>query len=109
MEANVARVLAERPRLAAAPRGGRAGTRSRSVTNFILLDLGTAERSEAAALALMGRGLVPRTFGHGHPLAHCLRVTVRDPRRERAAHRGRLGDRPDPAAHPRTRQPGDRA
>jgi histidinol-phosphate/aromatic aminotransferase/cobyric acid decarboxylase-like protein len=49
------------------------------VTNFILLDLGTAERSEAAALALMRRGLVPRTFGHGHPLAHCLRVTVRDP------------------------------
>ena len=27
----------------------------------------------------MARGLVPRTFGHGHPLAHCLRVTVRNP------------------------------
>jgi histidinol-phosphate/aromatic aminotransferase/cobyric acid decarboxylase-like protein len=26
----------------------------------------------------MSRGLVPRTFGHGHPLAHCLRVTVRN-------------------------------
>ncbi len=50
-----------------------------SVTNFLLLDLVTAERSEAAANALMARGLVPRTFGHGHPLAHCLRVTVRDP------------------------------
>ena len=25
----------------------------------------------------MQRGLVPRTFGHGHPLSHCLRVTVR--------------------------------
>ena len=39
----------------------------------------TSAISEAAALALMRRGLVPRTFGHGHPLAHCLRVTVRDP------------------------------
>ena len=27
----------------------------------------------------MSRGLVPRTFGHGHPLAFCLRVTVRNP------------------------------
>ena len=49
------------------------------MTNFLLLDLVTAERAEAASLALMRRGLVPRTFGHGHPLAYCLRVTVRDP------------------------------
>jgi histidinol-phosphate aminotransferase len=78
MEANVARVLAERPRLGSAL--AEVGWDPQpSVTNFILLDLGTAARSEAAALALMGRGLVPRTFGHGHPLAHCLRVTVRDP------------------------------
>jgi histidinol-phosphate aminotransferase len=78
MRANVDRVERERPRLAAglAAAGWRPGP---SVTNFILLDLVTAERSEAAALALMRRGLVPRTFGHGHPLAHCLRVTVRDP------------------------------
>ena len=78
MRANLDRVERERPRLAAglAAAGWRPGP---SVTNFILLDLGTAERSEAAALALMRRGLVPRTFGHGHPLAHCLRVTVRDP------------------------------
>ncbi len=78
MRANVDRVEWERPRLAAglAAAGWRPGP---SVTNFILLDLVTAERSEAAALALMRRGLVPRTFGHGHPLAHCLRVTVRDP------------------------------
>ena len=26
----------------------------------------------------MRRGLVPRTFGADHPLAHCLRLTVRD-------------------------------
>ena len=78
MRTNVDRVERERPRLAAglAAAGWRPGP---SVTNFILLDLVTAERSEAAALALMCRGLVPRTFGHGHPLAHYLRVTVRDP------------------------------
>jgi histidinol-phosphate/aromatic aminotransferase/cobyric acid decarboxylase-like protein len=29
------------------------------------------------AESLLGRGLVPRTFGPGHPLAHCLRITVR--------------------------------
>jgi histidinol-phosphate aminotransferase len=78
MEANVSRVHAERPRLSAAL--AEVGWNPQpSVTNFLLLDLVTAERSEAAALALMGRGLVPRTFGHGHPLAHCLRVTVRTP------------------------------
>src|SRR5690242_17534049 len=77
MERNVARVEAERPRLSAGL--AEAGWDPQpSVTNFLLLDLGTAERSEAAALALMARGIVPRTFGHGHPLAHCLRVTVRD-------------------------------
>jgi histidinol-phosphate aminotransferase len=81
MEANVARVLAERPRLAAAL-AAVGWDPQPSVTNFLLLDLATAERSEAAALALMARGLVPRTFGHGHPLAHCLRVTVRDPRED---------------------------
>jgi histidinol-phosphate aminotransferase len=76
MEANVARIATERPRLAAGL--AEAGWDPQpSVTNFLLLDLATAERSEAAALALMSRGLVPRTFGHGHPLAHCLRVTVR--------------------------------
>jgi len=78
MRANVDRVGAERPRLA---RGLEAvGWRPQpSVTNFLLLDLVTPQRSEAAALALMARGLVPRTFGHGHPLAHCIRVTVRAP------------------------------
>ncbi len=78
MRANVERVVSERPRLAAGLEA--AGFRPQpSVTNFILLDLVTPERSEAASIALMSRGLVPRTFGHGHPLAHCLRVTVRDP------------------------------
>jgi histidinol-phosphate aminotransferase len=76
MRANVERLTAERPRLAAAlmDAGWRPGP---SVTNFLLLDLGSAERAAATAEALLRRGLVPRTFGAGHPLAHCLRVTVR--------------------------------
>lgn len=78
MRANVDRVHRERPRLAEGLAA--AGWRPQpSDTNFILLDLVTAARAEAASLALMRRGLVPRTFGHGHPLSHCLRVTVRDP------------------------------
>jgi histidinol-phosphate/aromatic aminotransferase/cobyric acid decarboxylase-like protein len=48
-----------------------------SVTNFILVDVGTPERAAGVAERLMRRGLVPRTFGAGHPLAHCVRVTVR--------------------------------
>jgi histidinol-phosphate aminotransferase len=78
MRENVDRVERERPRLAAAL-AAVGWDPQPSATNFLLLDLATAERAEAAANALMARGLVPRTFGHGHPLAHCLRVTVRDP------------------------------
>jgi histidinol-phosphate aminotransferase len=76
MWANVDRVERERPRLwrALAELGW---DPQPTVTNFILLDLATPQRSEAAALALMQRGLVPRTFGAGHPLAHCIRITVR--------------------------------
>jgi histidinol-phosphate aminotransferase len=78
MRENVDRVERERPRLSAGLEA--AGWRPQpSVTNFVLLDLVTPERAEAASLALMRRGLVPRTFGAGHPLAFCLRVTVRDP------------------------------
>jgi histidinol-phosphate aminotransferase len=78
MRENVERVRRERPRLAAGLEA--AGFRPQpSETNFILLDLVTPERAEAAGLALMRRGLVPRTFGAGHPLNFCLRVTVRDP------------------------------
>lgn len=77
MAANVARVDAERDRLATALRdaGWDVGP---SVTNFLLADFGTAERASAAATGLLRRGLVPRTFGNGHPLAHCLRLTIRD-------------------------------
>ncbi len=62
MRANVERVERERPRLVAGLEA--AGWRPQpSVTNFLLLDLVTPERAEAASLALMRRGLVPRTFG----------------------------------------------
>ena len=78
MRANVERVERERPRLSAGLEA--AGWRPQpSVANFLLLDLVTPERAEAASVGLMSRGLVPRTFGHGHPLAFCLRVTVRNP------------------------------
>lgn len=74
---NVARVDQERDRLAADLR--RAGwSVGPSVTNFLLVDLGTPERAERVADALLRRGLVPRTFPAGHPLAHCLRLTIRD-------------------------------
>ena len=77
MAANVARVDGERERLAEGLRaaGWSVGP---TVTNFLLVDLGTAERAAAIATGLLRRGLVPRTFGAGHPLAHCLRLTIRD-------------------------------
>ncbi len=49
-----------------------------SVTNFLLVDFGTPERAATVAEGLLERGLVPRTFPGGHPLAHCLRLTVRN-------------------------------
>ena len=77
MVANVERVDAERDRLAGDLRavGWPVGP---SVTNFLLVDFGTAERAAEVATGLLERGLVPRTFAAGHPLAHCLRLTVRD-------------------------------
>jgi histidinol-phosphate aminotransferase len=105
MANNVARVATERPRLAAAL--AELGWRPQpSVTNFFLLDFGRPARAATVAEALMRRGLVPRTFGEGHPLAHALRVTVRAPEendRLIAAAReiqadldaGRLADQPE--------------
>ena len=78
LAANLARVAGERARLseALAAIGWSVGA---SMTNFILVDFGSVERAAAAAEALLSRGLVPRTFGAGHPLADHLRLTVRDP------------------------------
>ena len=76
-DANLERVVGERARLAAglAAAGWSIGP---SVTNFLLADLGSAERAAAVAEALLRRGLVPRTFGPGHRLADHLRLTIRD-------------------------------
>ncbi len=78
LDENVARIEAERPRLAAAlsDLGWRVGP---SVTNFLLVDFAEPSRAAAVAEALLRRGLVPRTFGAGHVLAGCLRFTVRAP------------------------------
>ena len=78
LEANLARVVTERERLTEGLRavGWDVGP---SVTNFILVDFGTTERAARIAEGLLSRGLVPRTFGAGHPLADHLRLTVRDP------------------------------
>ena len=77
MRANVARVAAERERLAAglATAGWAVGP---SVTNFLLVSFADTPTAAAAADALLRRGLVPRTFGAHHPLAASLRLTVRD-------------------------------
>jgi histidinol-phosphate aminotransferase len=77
MHANVARVDAERDRLADALRAA-GWSIGPTVTNFLLADFGTTERAAAVATGLLRRGLVPRTFGAGHPLAHALRLTIRD-------------------------------
>ncbi len=75
---NLTRVETERTRLSDALRlaGWAVGP---SVTNFVLVDFGSPERSGAVAEALLTRGLVPRTFPAGHVLAGYLRLTVRDP------------------------------
>jgi histidinol-phosphate/aromatic aminotransferase/cobyric acid decarboxylase-like protein len=77
MLASVARVSAERDRLAAelAAMGWSVGTGS--VTNFVLVDLGTVDRVGAVVDGLGRSGLVPRTFPAGHPLAGHIRITAR--------------------------------
>jgi len=77
LDANLERVVRERARLSEAlhDAGWSVGE---SVTNFILVDLGAPGRAATVAEGLLRRGLVPRTFGSGHPLAGFLRLTVRD-------------------------------
>ena len=76
LEANLVRVSTERDRLAMALRaiGWVVGP---SVTNFLLVDFGSAKRADEVADGLLRHGLVPRTFPEGHPLADHLRVTIR--------------------------------
>jgi histidinol-phosphate aminotransferase len=49
-----------------------------SRTNFILAEFESAEEADHVAEGLLTRGLIPRTFPDGHPLAHGLRLTVRN-------------------------------
>jgi histidinol-phosphate aminotransferase len=76
LDDNLARVETERTRLTEALRGvgWKVGP---SVTNFVLVDFGSAERAAAVAEGLLARGLVPRTFGASQPLADHLRLTIR--------------------------------
>jgi histidinol-phosphate aminotransferase len=50
-----------------------------SITNFLLVPLGSPEHAADVAEALLRLGMVPRTFPAGHPLADHLRITVRTP------------------------------
>jgi histidinol-phosphate/aromatic aminotransferase/cobyric acid decarboxylase-like protein len=70
-------VNAERERLASALSavGWSVGP---SVTNFLLVRFDSPAAASSAADTLLNRGLVPRTFPTGHPLANSLRLTVRD-------------------------------
>jgi histidinol-phosphate aminotransferase len=76
MRENVARVDRERVRLADAL-AATGWPPYPSVTNFLLVDLRMPDRAALVADRLLRLGLVPRTFGADHPLAHCLRFTVR--------------------------------
>jgi histidinol-phosphate aminotransferase len=74
--ANVARIAAQRARMIAelSALGWRPYP---SQVNFILFRFTSPEVAASAAEALLRQGLVPRTFGLDHPLADCLRLTVR--------------------------------
>ncbi len=74
--ANVARIAEQRTRLIGelSALGWRPYP---SQVNFILFRFSSAAAASAAAEALLRSGLVPRTFSADHPLADCLRLTVR--------------------------------
>jgi histidinol-phosphate aminotransferase len=73
---NVARIAEQRTRLLSelAELGWRPYP---SQSNFILIRFSSPKSAAAAAETLLKCGLVPRTFGPGHPFADCLRLTVR--------------------------------
>jgi histidinol-phosphate aminotransferase len=78
LQENLVRVARERERLTAELSAAGWIVRP-SVTNFVLCDFGTPQEAGRIAEGLHERGLVPRTFPEGHPLAHALRITVRSP------------------------------
>jgi len=73
----VAATIAERERFSAALAAA-GWSPLPSVTNFVPVEFATPAAADAAAEGLLSRGLIPRTFPAGHPLAHCLRLTVRN-------------------------------
>jgi histidinol-phosphate aminotransferase len=73
---NVARIAEQRARLIAELSA--VGWRPYpSQVNFILSRFSSPSAAESAGEALLRKGLVPRSFGAGHPLNDCLRLTVR--------------------------------
>ena len=78
MLANVARVDAERDSVRRGPRGRRLAGRAvgHELPARPLREPPRTRRPPPTAL--LRNGLVPRTFGAGHPLADCLRLTIRD-------------------------------
>ncbi len=77
LTANLARVETERSRLSDGLRAA-GWDPEPSITNFLLVPFVDAARAAAVAESLLKEGLVPRTFPADHPLANCLRLTVRD-------------------------------
>jgi histidinol-phosphate aminotransferase len=73
----VAAIAAERERFSGALRDAGWDPQP-STTNFILVAFASTQAAEAVAEGLLSRGLIPRTFPADHPLAHCLRLTVRN-------------------------------
>jgi histidinol-phosphate aminotransferase len=68
-----------------------------SVTNFLLLRIGSYEEAESLTETLQRGGVVPRFFGPSHPLAGHIRVTVRGRNQDDrllALARGWMGARP---------------
>jgi histidinol-phosphate aminotransferase len=77
VRSRVAEVITERARFAAGLT--EAGwTVHPSATNFLLVSFSTPEIADVVAERLLERGLIPRTFPSGHPLDHCIRLTVRN-------------------------------
>ncbi|HEY8237942.1 MAG TPA: histidinol-phosphate transaminase [Candidatus Limnocylindrales bacterium] len=77
MRGRVATVLEERARFAEglAAAGWEVHP---SATNFLLVSFANPAAADVVAEGLLRRGLIPRTFPSGHPLDHCLRITVRN-------------------------------
>jgi histidinol-phosphate aminotransferase len=73
----VEEVTAERARFAAGLTDA-GWSVSPSATNFVLVTFASPKVADVVAEGLLQRGLIPRTFPSGHPLDHCIRLTVRN-------------------------------